>query len=104
MAKIDLSLRDRHGIKWHLNIQQFDRAEGRRLDKVFDALKLDNVTTTQQADPATLDVALVEYELTSDERDFLIDNLQKPAMGYIKRLLSPIERALIKSRDGETPT
>lgn len=101
MAKIDLSLRDRHGIKWHLNLQQFDRGEGRRLDRVFDALKLDNVTTAQQADPSIMDVALVSYEITDDERDFLIENVQKTALGYMKRLLGPIERTLIKMRDSQ---
>lgn len=102
MAKIELSLRDRHGIKWHLNVQQFDRAEGRRLDKIFDALKLDSVTTGQNIDPSTIDVTPATYEITDDDRDFLIDNLQKQALGFMKRLLGPIERALIKMRDSQT--
>jgi hypothetical protein len=101
MAKIDLSLRERHAIKWHLNTIQFPtHAERKKLDSVWEALKLDNFSTKQNQDPDTIDVAPVSYELSSTQRDYLIEWLNAPMLGIMGRLISAAEARLIKSRDG----
>lgn len=102
MPRFDFSLRDRHSLKWHLNSLTIrDRAEDKNLDKVWTALKLDDIITKPNTDPDALDVAKVPYELTVDERDHLITWLDQPKMGAMSRLLRDVDKALLKSRDEE---
>ncbi|HEV3059693.1 MAG TPA: hypothetical protein VGY48_15690 [Vicinamibacterales bacterium] len=103
MAKIDLSQRDRHALKWHLNgIRTKDRVEDKALDRVWKALKLDDIVTKSDADPATLDITPVTYdELTSADRDQLIEWMNAPKLGIMSRLLRAIDERLITSRDGD---
>lgn len=101
MSKIDLSYRDRHALKWHLNgITSKGREDDRKLDRLWDALKLDVVTTKPNVDSDTLDVTPATYELTKAERDDLIDWLNTPKMGAMSRLVHDIDRRLLKARDG----
>jgi len=103
MAKIDLSQRDRHAIKWHLNgITTKDRVEDRALDRIWKALKLDDIVTPANADTNTLDVTPVMYdEMTSADRDLLIEWMGRPKLGVMSRLLRGIDDRLLKARDGE---
>jgi hypothetical protein len=101
MPKIDLSQRERHAIKWHLNTIQYPtHADRKKLDSVWEALKLDNLPTKQNQDPDLLDVTPISYDLTSTQRDYLIEWLNHPMLGIMGRLISGAEGRLIKSRDG----
>ena len=97
-----LSERERWGLKWHLNaLPQNDRVSRRRLDRVWDALKLDDPLPPVNAPIDSVDAAeTFPVELTSDERDALIDWLDKPMNGALARVLSALDRRLVKSRDG----
>lgn len=102
MAKVDLSLRDRHALKWHLNgLKLGGRDDSKKLDRIWEALKLDLVTSGPNQDPASIDIAPVTYDLQSVDRDGLIDWLNTPMMGSMSRLLIAVDRQLIKTRDGE---
>jgi hypothetical protein len=107
MARIDLSPRERFSIFILLNPMSVpNRAEGRKLDRVWTAINLDEIvelarkgSTTETAfaeDPS------VEYQLTSDERDSLIDYLDRQMTGGMARILVKVGNELIRSRDGET--
>jgi hypothetical protein len=101
MSRLDLSYRERHGLKWHLNgITTKGREEDRKLDHLWEALKLDAVTTKSNIDPETLDVTPVTYELSKAERDDLIEWLNTPKLGAMSRILSAIDKRLLKARDG----
>lgn len=102
MANFDLSPRDRHALKWHLNgVRVNDRVEGRRLDRIWAALRLDDVATTQDVPPEKISAVTTAYPLGDEERDQLITWLDTPRLGVMSRLLSAIDRMLLKSRDGE---
>jgi hypothetical protein len=61
---------NRDALKWHffgLTLQ--DRAEDKLLDKVWAALRLDEISSKSTTDPDSLDMSKVPYELTPDERD-----------------------------------
>lgn len=108
MAKIDLTDRERFALFVQLNSMQVkDRAEGRRLDKVWVALNLDAVAETARrganSDGSFDHEARATYELTSDQRDSLIEYLDKPMTGGMARLIVRIGDELLRSRDGAPP-
>ena len=70
-------------------------------DRIWSKLRLDDVATKPDTDPSTISPVTGTFELLDDERDKLIDWLAAPQMGSMRRLLSAIDRALIKSQLGE---
>ena len=105
MAMIALSDRDRFSLYAHLNpLPLAGRSEQRKMDRLWTTLKLDAISafcegreTTRSSEFA---VEKTDYEITSDQRDFLTELLDKPMTTALSRLLLPIGDALLKSRDG----
>lgn len=113
MAKIKTTERERWAlfmVMAPLNPQ--NRQERKRNDRLWDALGLDPVAEKVARYPSgsSLDPKLfndeiaeaAEVELTSDQRDVLIDLLDKPALtqnGW--RLLRRLDAELVRGRDGE---
>ena len=105
MTKVTLSGRDRFSLYAHLNLLPVTgRQEQRATDRLWASLKLDdigNICGSQKETRSTdFSTEKHEYELTSDQRDYLIDAFEKPMTAALSRLLFPIAETLRKSRDG----
>lgn len=100
-----LSPRDRFSLYAHLNpLPVSGRQEQRRMDRLWSALKLDEIDDICASQPETRSSQFTlqkqEYEITSDQCDYLIDALDRPMTAAMSRMLLPIGEALLKSRDG----
>jgi hypothetical protein len=108
MATIQLSDRDRFAIYVHLNVQALtNHAEQRRMSRLWTVLDLDPIAAIcePRKDPVRTTEFSEEkkdYDITSDQRDYLIELLGRIMGAGLSRLLLPISMALMKSRDGET--
>jgi len=110
MAKISATERERYVLFQLLNpMGHQNRAERKRVDRIFDALALaeiDDKTRVYapgtQVSPQIFDaVEEKDFELTSDQRDYVIDLLDKPGLTTAGgRMLARFEREIIKGRDG----
>jgi hypothetical protein len=95
MPTFDFSVRDRHALKWHfLSITVRDRNEDKALDKIWTALRLDEVASKATTDPDSLDATKAPYEMSADDRDALIGFLDQPKMGGMSRLLREVDKML----------
>lgn len=107
-TKYTVSERARFGLYLLLNpMQHPNRVERMRADRLFEVLGLDVISSKVDAAGGHIshlgfsDQAMIEVELTSDQRDMMIDFLDRPAVTTsIGRLVSELERELIKRRDG----
>lgn len=70
-------------------------------DRVWSKLRLDDVASKPDVDPSTISGVTAPFELLEEERDKLIDWLAATQLGSMRRLLSEIDRMLIRSRDGD---
>lgn len=110
MAKGTTTERERYIVFQLLAAQQpANRMERKRNDRIWDALGLDAVATKRASYPAdrppsaeTFDSeVLTDYEITSEQRDFLIDLLDKPGLTQQgARWLRRFDDELVRSRDG----
>jgi|HubBroStandDraft_5_1064220.scaffolds.fasta_scaffold135908_2 hypothetical protein len=105
MTKVTLSARDRFSLYAHLNVLPVTgRQEQRQADRLWTSLKLDEIGNicNSQKETRSSDFSndKQDYEVTSDQRDYLIDAFEKPMTMSLSRLLFPIAEALRKSRDG----
>jgi hypothetical protein len=111
MAKISATERER----WVL-FQLIDpmnhqgKAERKKWDRIFEALRLGEIAEKLevyapgvQVDARIFDnVDEADLELTSDQRDAVIELLERPGLTTRGgRLLRRFEQAIIKGRDGE---
>lgn len=75
------------------------------MDRIWTALHLDDAgdRAAEALNNANFPWSLEqkEYEITSDQRDQLIEWLNHPMTNFISRILGPVYDALEKSRDGE---
>lgn len=109
MATINATARERFALYLVLNpMQHQNRAERKRADRTFDALKLGAISDIVDKSGGNMNhlgfdaVETLPYELTSDQRDFVIDVLDRPGVNTaIGRMLARLEHELIKGRDGE---
>jgi hypothetical protein len=111
MAKITLNERARVGLTYRLaGVNQPDIPTRRKVDRVWDALKLDELSADALA-KGNLAGAVwagsdVTYEITSEMRDYLIEWLtpteRHPMNGFQGRILGPIYDELKEARDGKT--
>ena len=112
MASTSLTERERFVLFWVLNDSPVSggRAEVRKLDRLWSALKLDEVAALSlkrtQATAEMLDHdTRRDFELTSEQRDHLIAYCDTPALqGWAARLLYRLAGELMKARDGEGST
>lgn len=109
MAKLQLSDRERWAMFVHLNgLPVQGRSEHRKVDRLWTTLSLDAIAMACEAKREGVRATdwdhevRTEFELTSDQRDYLIDALEKPMGSGLSRILFPIEELLVKSRDGDT--
>jgi hypothetical protein len=107
--QIELTNRERFGLFVHCNQLQIpNRAEGRRLDKVWAALGLDALAEAARkgltSDAAHDHEVRLPFVLVPEERDALIDYLDRPMAGGFARLLARIGDLLIAHRDAKDPT
>lgn len=110
MAKITLSERDRAAISFRLNgVSVTDHNARRAVDRMFDSLKLDelpgdSLVRINDARPQNWAEGTVTYDLTSEQRDRLIEWLSPsqaaPLAGFLARILGAISDTLIAARDG----
>lgn len=90
---------------------QQNRADGRRLERLWDALGLDEIEDKVRvyAPGTQLDARIfddVERKnfptVTSEQRDFMIELLDKPGLTLSgRRMIRKFESAMIIGRDGE---
>lgn len=88
-------------------IGQTDRADGRRVDRLWNALELDTIEykhrslkKEERAEPDPYDpVNMREHELTAEQVDFLLELLNKPGLTRSGRAwLRAIEAQLEKAK------
>lgn len=111
MARANATERDRWVLYQMMNGNSpGSRAERLKMDRLWAALKLDEVAAKVEQYPpqSVLDPKLfdhdarVEYEVTSDQRDVLIEFLGKPGLTMSgHRIVRELETDLIKARDGD---
>lgn len=110
MAKGTTTERERYILFQLLAAQQpANRMERKRNDRIWDSLGLDAVASKLAGFPKDRppsvevfdDALLSEYEITSEQRDFLIELLDKPGLTQQgARWLRRFDDELVKSRDG----
>lgn len=110
MAKGTTTERERYILFQLLAAQQpANRMERKRNDRIWDALGLDGVAIKRAGFPPDRPPAVetfdsehvAEYEITSEQRDFLIDLLDKPGLTQSgARWLRRFDDELVKGRDG----
>lgn len=106
MSKLSLSERERYTLFHHFNVQPVNgRAEQRRVDKLWSILDLDAIALHCEGSkemPRATDFSdeRREYELSDDQRDMMIDYLDRPMTSGLSRYLFPIGNELIRQRDG----
>lgn len=111
MAKVTATERERWVLYQVLNpMGHANRAERRKVDRIWDALRLDEIGDKTQlyAPGAQIDPRIFSaeepatFELTSDQRDYVIDLLDKPGLTTSGgRMLRRFEAEIIKGRDGD---
>jgi hypothetical protein len=106
MAKGTTTERERFILFQLISAQQpANRMERKRNDRIWDALNLDSVASKNTQPPPrveTLDGEVTsDYDITSEQRDFLIDLLDKPGLTQQgARWLRRFDEELVKGRDG----
>lgn len=111
MAKITATERERYVLFQLINpMGHPNRAERRRVDRIFDAMALAEIDDktrvyapgTQVSPQIFDDVEAKTFELTSDQRDYVIELLDKPGLTTAGgRMLARFEREIIAGRDGD---
>lgn len=101
MARITTTEQQRYALFTLLNpMTHATRAERKKVDTLWDALKLDDVANKAVGTPIDTKETR-EDEITSDQRDLIIEILSRPGITTgIGRVLNPVEKELIRSRDG----
>lgn len=103
MAKLELTQKERVFIRAHVNTRPLTTTlERRRADKLWDAIKLDDLPDSATVESLGKDIA--EYEGTSDDRDLLIEWLTPTdrftQTTQLARVVGPALDRLTKARDG----
>jgi hypothetical protein len=111
VAKISATERERYVLFQLINpMNHAGKAERRKWERIFDALRLDDIADKVgayapgiQVDPRIFDaVEQLEIELTSDQRDAVIGLLEGPGLTTSGgRMMRRFETEIIKGRDGE---
>lgn len=104
--KLDISQRGRFALYAHLNQQTLaGHAEERKFMHAWEALRLDEIVSlidgkggAMGSNDCATEVETIEID--SSDRDFLIEQLDKPKPSGLARQTFPIAAALRKSRDG----
>jgi hypothetical protein len=102
---LDLQLTNRERFALFLHLKDIaipNRVEGRRLDRVWSALELDPIMEAARrglSESAHDDETRLPFSVGPEERDALIDYLDKQMTGGMARMVSRIGDKLIAHRD-----
>jgi hypothetical protein len=110
VANLQATERERFALHALLRgLEPKDRAERRNWDAVWDAFKLDEINEQLAAAGAKglganefNGEAMTDHEITSHQRDMLINKLDTSFPLPLGRLLRRFDADLLKSRDGAT--